>query len=82
MFIADPENKETDPGEPDGADHARDNEIICNRIKSPLFQVITVVNIEDVTCLNVHRGSNPEAEVQCFGQEHKIQILFTGDMER
>jgi hypothetical protein len=62
MFVVNPQETE-EVEEPDGLDPVRDNEIICKKLKSPLFQVVTLVHLENVVCLDVHRGPRPQVEV-------------------
>ena len=82
-----PEEPIEPPGEEAKEDITGAMEKYCEMIKSDLFKVVTCINFsptekKDIDVVKIHRGKDPSIEIECFGEMHNMQILFTGDMER
>ena len=47
-----------------------------------MFQVVTMIPVDKIDNLDVHKGPNPTVCVVSHDAKHNTEILFTGDMER
>lgn len=47
-----------------------------------LFDIVLCVECDEINQVRVHKGKDPSVEIKCYDNEHRINLLFTGDMER
>ena len=40
------------------------------------------MDIKSINNLGIHKGKDPSVEIKCFDNNHRIKLMFPGDMER